>query len=161
MTFKPRGDTRVTSRSDLERANRKEGRTDVRARTRALATYTSHPRGVFIARSESSVLLVSHRGCVAAALSGCGRRSGTRDRRNRGDLPESTHFSLSLCPFLSLSLSLPLHSERALDSSSKERRVVDHRYGEGETRKWPTVGRRVLHAGKGLQRAFRASRVSQ
>lgn len=84
-------------------------------------------------------------------------------------VPKSTYLSLSLfCSCLLFfplslppsSLLVPLHSERALDSS-KERRIVDHRYGGREARKWPTIGRRVLFAGKESRRTFCVSCTSQ
>lgn len=89
--------------------------------------------------------LFSGRALVEAAFTLAG--TGARSVYPKARISPSLSCPLPRSPlFLTPSLSILLHSERALNSSSKERRVVDHRYGGREARKWPTIGLRVLFA---------------
>lgn len=115
---------------------------------------------VCLLRGANRACLSRTRGCVVADLWTCSSKRHSRSQEPGPGLPESTRFlSLSFVPSSS-TVSLSRFTENAR-SSSEERRVVDHRYGGVEARKWPTIGCRILLAGKRLRRASRASRVSQ
>lgn len=144
----------------------------MRARTCVLTCAPRHihwhpPRCVYCAARIERASSSRIRGCIIVTLRSCSSRRHLRPQKNRGPglsveartLTRSLSLSF-LFFFLRLSFSL-LRSERAFGSSSKARRVVDHRYGGREARKWPTIGRRILFAGKRSGQAFRASRVSQ
>lgn len=149
MTFTARGDTRVTSGAvgESKQKGRTDARTCARARTRVHGIYSA--RRVYCAARVECDSRSALGGGVVAGIPGRVRRNGIRNRRNRNPAClESTRFlSVSLSAFLpSLSVSLPRLAENAR-SLSKERRVVDHRYGGVEARKWPTIGCRILFAG--------------
>jgi len=122
VTFTSRGDTRFNERSAVRQASwrGRAGRTDRYVRARAYSTtHTSHPGVCLLPGHEKSSVLSAPGGCVAAALRLAVIVEAELAIAGTGaPLCSKIHFSL-FPPSLFLYLSFLLHSERALDSSSK------------------------------------------